>query len=245
MQSNRINVHTGEAPPLHGHIRFVCLSDTHDRTNLLQVPIGDVLLHSGDFSRMGEDNDIKRFNSFLAKLPHRHKVVIAGNHDLSFDLENIESLSRDFYTLNNQNPVVTKSYLKDCIYLEDSYCNVGGYKIYGSPWTPRFCDWGFNLDRGAPIASKWALIPKDTEILLTHGPPHRILDKCYDGFSAGCEDLLNVINEINPLVHVFGHIHEGYGYFDNGKTLFINASTCNLRYHPVNPPIVFDLPIKS
>lgn len=35
----------------------------------------------------------------------------------------------------------------------------------------------------------------------------------------------------------------GYGAFTDGTTNFINASTCTLRYKPVNPPIVFDYPL--
>lgn len=58
-----------------------------------------------------------------------------------------------------------------CTYLEDSGCEVLGYKIWGSPWSPTFFNWAFNLDIGEPLASKWELIPNDTEILITHGPP--------------------------------------------------------------------------
>ena len=34
----------------------------------------------------------------------------------------------------------------------------------------------------------------------------------------------------------------GYGVTTDGQTVFINASSCNFYYRPVNPPIVFDLP---
>ena len=140
MESNSIIVHKGELPLPESFIRCVCLSDTHSKTNVMSIPPGDILLHSGDFSRMGEKKDILGFNKFLSSLPHRHKVVIAGNHDITFDLENESTLKRDFNILRNSNFREVKSILKDCIYLEDSFCIVENYKIYGSPWTPRFYD---------------------------------------------------------------------------------------------------------
>lgn len=245
MQSNSIIPHYGERPMEEGHIRFVCLSDTHNKAGSLKIPPGDVILHSGDFSGMGEPKEIETFERFLSSLPHRHKIVIAGNHDITFDLDNQASLKINFSNLKNFDFANTKCILKSCIYLEDSSCMIGNYKIYGSPWTPTFYDWGFNLERGEPIATKWRMIPRDTEILLTHGPPYRILDRCSDGFNAGCQDLLEKINEIKPLVHLFGHIHEAYGISHNEHTVFINASNCTLRYKPDNLPIVFDLPIKG
>ena len=45
-----------------------------------------------------------------------------------------------------------------------------------------------------------------------------------------------------PRLHVFGHIHEGYGYSFDGHTLYVNASNLDLSYIPVNPCIVVDLP---
>jgi 3',5'-cyclic AMP phosphodiesterase CpdA len=79
-------VHDGSRPKPTGALRFVCLSDTHScDLRKLQVPEGDFLLHSGDFSNMGEAYEIVEFNQFLGELPHRNKVVIAGNHDFTFD----------------------------------------------------------------------------------------------------------------------------------------------------------------
>ena len=36
---------------------------------------------------------------------------------------------------------------------------------------PVFGNWGFNIERGDPIQKKWDMIPDDTDILITHGPP--------------------------------------------------------------------------
>jgi predicted phosphodiesterase len=244
MENRTVRVHTGEEPKLPGFVRFVCLSDTHNRARHIKVPSGDVLLHAGDFSGQGDEKDVLNFSKFLSSQPHTHKVVIAGNHDLSFDLENQGTLQRDFLNMRGKDAAAIKSKLTGCIYLEDSACVVEGYRIWGSPWTPTFFDWGFNLDRGEKIAAKWALIPNDTEILITHGPPFGIQDTCQDGFRAGCQDLLEKIQNVKPLVHVFGHIHEAYGVTHTENTTFINASNCTLRYQPLNPPLVFDLPAR-
>lgn len=112
---------------------------------------------------------------------------------------------------------------------------------------PVFFGWGFNLPRGQPLRDVWAKIPSDTEILITHGPPVGFGDETRDGNRAGCVDLLNTIqNRVKPKLHIFGHIHEGYGVTkDTNGTLFINASTCTIRYKATNPPIIIDLPIKD
>lgn len=131
--------------------------------------------------------------------------------------------------------------------MEDTACEVHGYKIWGSPWSPWFYDWGFNLRRGPEIKAKWDLIPDETDILITHGPPLGHGDRCEPaGNYAGCEDLLDVIqNRVKPMYNIFGHIHEGYGITTDSVTTYINASSLNEHYESVNTPVVFDLPIKK
>ena len=48
---------------------------------LISIPDGDVLIHAGDFCSEGESVEARSFGEFFRSLPHRHKVVIAGNHD--------------------------------------------------------------------------------------------------------------------------------------------------------------------
>lgn len=113
-----------------------------------------------------------------------------------------------------------------------------GIKFYGSPWQPWFFDWAFNLQRGAEIRAKWDLIPLDTDVLITHGPAFGILDKTTRGARVGCEELLKVIEQVKPQLHVFGHIHEAYGIYSNDNLSFVNASNCDVQFNLVNPPIV-------
>lgn len=88
---------------------------------------------------------------------------------------------------------------------------IEGINIYGSPWQPWYHDWAFNLERGEEIKKKWDLIPQGVDVLITHGPPHKILDKTIEGVDAGCEMLVEAIKRVKPKIHVFGHIHEARG----------------------------------
>ncbi len=206
-------------------MRIVCLSDTHDLHGDLAVPDGDLLLHAGDATMSGTPQQIEAFDDWLARQPHRHKVVIAGNHDWGFQ----------------RTPARARSLLRHATYLEDSLAEVDGLRIWGSPWQPWFYDWAFNLERGPQIAAKWALIPDGIDVLVTHGPPLGILDRTSRGEAVGCADLLAAIDRVRPRLHVFGHIHEAYGRLERDGCLFVNASNCSERYRPVQPPIVVDL----
>ena len=117
-----------------------------------------------------------------------------------------------------------------------------GIKVWGSPWQPEFCNWAFNLPRGYALARVWNQIPDDVQILITHTPPQGILDSQNEEGLTGCADLTARVEQLSNLkLHVFGHIHEGYGMRQLGHTLFVNACACDHQYRPVNPPIVVDL----
>ena len=113
-------------------------------------------------------------------------------------------------------------------------------KIWGSPFTPEFLNWAF---MGTPEKRKalWAEIPEHLDILITHGPPFGILDRTIDGENAGCPHLLKAVQSKKPKIHLFGHIHEGYGTLEIDGTLFVNASLCNERYDLINAPVVLEL----
>ena len=50
---------------------------------------------------------------------------------------------------------------------------------------------------------------------------------------------------MRPRVHVFGHVHEGYGATSDGSTDFINASTCTFSYQPTNTTVVMYVPLPT
>jgi len=208
-------------------MKIVCFSDTHKLQNEIKVPSGDVLLFAGDMCGGGGLTSVVQFNHWIGTLPHKHKIVIAGNHDRCFE---------------NNLQFAAKEAMTNCDYLEDSEIVIDGVKFYGSPWQPFFCSWAFNLERGKSLEKKWAMIPDDVDVLITHGPPHGILDVTIDGEKTGCEDLLARIKNLSKLkYHIFGHIHEGYGTKEKDGVKFINASVCTFRYEPINAPIVVEL----
>lgn len=202
----------------------MCISDTHSTHDQMVLPDGDLLLHAGDATKRGDRHEIEAFDRWLSAQPHRHRVVIAGNHDFAFERE-----------------AEARHWITGATYLQDEGMTIEGLRIWGSPWQPRFFDWAFNLDRGQPLREVWSRIPDDVDVLLTHGPPHGILDRTFRGEDVGCEELLAAVQRVRPRLHVFGHIHEAYGRLERDGTVFVNASSCDLSYAPTQAPIVVDL----
>jgi len=214
-------------------MKIVCLSDTHNCNQKIPVPDGDVLIHAGDATVNGTQTEVDEFLHWYSGLPHEYKIFVAGNHDWLYETDN--HLAR----------ILTANY--GIKYLEDSAYEIGGLKIYGSPWQPRFFDWAFNLNRGTELAAKWTLIPEDTDILITHGPPHGILDEVprrYWTENTGCEELLKKVRELSQKklkLHVFGHIHCGYGQAEEFGVKFVNASNCDESYEPTQSAQVIEI----
>ncbi|KAJ5101319.1 hypothetical protein NUU61_003541 [Penicillium alfredii] len=80
------------APP--DALRVVCISDTHT-LEWPDIPDGDLLIHAGDLSNDGSVREIQTTVNWLRSLPHRHKVVICGNHDGYFDVRSRCAEDRD------------------------------------------------------------------------------------------------------------------------------------------------------
>jgi predicted phosphodiesterase len=217
------------ATPRSSGMRLVIASDTHEQHAGLVVPDGDVFIHCGDLTYRGDLQAIANAGKWIRSLPHRHKIVIAGNHDWAFELKLDAARSR----LGDGEDGL--------VYLQDFGVTIDGVSFWGSPWQPWFFDWAFNLRRGAALTAKWALIPDSTDVLITHGPPMGVLDFVPRGEHVGCADLLSRIAILKPKVHAFGHIHEGAGVLDQDGITYVNASICDGEYRPVNPVRVVDL----
>lgn len=222
MQIHEINAQHKESKSL----RLVCMSDLHSLSYAFQVPAGDVLIIAGDICGYGTRDELKVFDDFLSSLPHPHKLLIAGNHDWPFA---------------RVDPREANLLVKNAIYLMDSGIEIEGIKFWGSPWQPEFYNWAFNLPRGPELAAVWAKIPDNIDVLITHGPPYGVLDEIYNGKRVGCQDLSEALERVKPTVHVFGHIHEGYGVLEQNGTVYVNASLCNQYYQLVHSPIVIDV----
>jgi Icc-related predicted phosphoesterase len=212
-------------------MRLVLISDTHGLHDKVKVPEGDILIHAGDLTNVGKAIEIAEAGHWLRSLPHKHKVIIAGNHDWGFQ----KGLG---YALNDLGDGIT--------YLQDQEVTLDGVRIYGSPWQPEFCNWAFNVPRGK-LKPIWDKIPTGLDVLVTHGPPRGVLDQSAPHLHSEClgdDELFTALEAgVDPKVHVFGHIHGGYGtrQFCIG-TRFFNAAICDEAYRPVNKPWVVDLP---
>ena len=217
-------------------MKITFISDTHTKHTELngQLPGGDLLIHSGDIMNSGYNkNDIHDFCKWFEVQDYKHKIFIAGNHDRMFENHSLESNT------------IVKNY--DVEYLQDEEVLIDGVKLYGTPWQPEFCNWAFNLPRrGDGLMAKWGAIPKDTDILITHGPAYGHLDVSgYGGQNVGCELLRERIDKVKPLIHVFGHIHGSAGYKFDGTTHYFNASVLNERYEYQNKPMTIDLDLET
>jgi Icc-related predicted phosphoesterase len=192
-------------------MRIVAVADTHlFERDLGPLPEGDVLVHAGDLCRRGDLAELARAAAWLKAQPHRHKVVVAGNHDWPFA----------------DAPEEARALLGPQIrYLEDSGVAIGGLRFWGSPWQPEFNGWAFNLPRGRALAQKWARIPAGVDVLVTHGPPEGLGDRSSSAGRQGCADLRARVGRVRPRLHLFGHIHEDGGAWERRGTLFVNATT--------------------
>jgi len=191
-------------------VRLVAVADTHLYHDELVVPEGDVFVHAGDLCRAGEPGELEAAARWIRALPHPTKIVVAGNHDIAFESQ----------------PERAREILgPEVVYLEEAGTRVEGLKFWGSPWQPEFNHWAFNLPRGAALAEKWALIPEDVDVLVTHGPPFGIGDRGPTAGRLGCEELLARVTKVRPLVHLFGHIHQDGGVWQREETCFANVTT--------------------
>jgi len=215
------------------------ISDTHTKHRQINndLPGGDMLIHAGDIMNSGYDeNDVYEFLEWFENQSDKYNsvVFIAGNHDRYF-----ENHPQKIKEILSEYPNVT--YLQDTPLLYVNEEATQDCKIYGSPWQPEFYDWAFNLPRqGEDLREKWFWIPKDTDILVTHGPPFGHCDEAPYGGHVGCELLRERVDEFPPKIHVFGHIHAGYGYKFHNGTHFFNASVLGERYNYDNKPMTVD-----
>ena len=205
-------------------MKIIAISDTHGQHRKLKLPTGDMVIHAGDISKRGHPVEIEDFLDWFSNLKFRHKVFIAGNHD--------------FFLEDAHPDIIGRMIPKNVIYLNDSGVEIDGLKIWGSPVTPYFHNWAFNRKRGAEIKTHWDMIPGDTDILITHGPPFGILDETVYSKRTGCEELLLRVYQIQPKYHIFGHIHEDYRVLAKRETTFVNASVLDDRYELMNQPFV-------
>ena len=125
-------------------------------------------------------------------------------------------------------------------YLQNESAVVSGLNLWGSPntpETPNYNGWAF-VETAASLSAHYAAAPANTHIAITHGPPAGILDSGY-----GCPQLRDRIADIQPALHVFGHIHTDHGQHTEPThpTRYFNVAHVNNAYAPAHPVVLVDL----
>ncbi|KAL5118345.1 hypothetical protein ACEQ8H_003694 [Pleosporales sp. CAS-2024a] len=222
-------------PPSSANVRFLIFSDTHGNELPTSLPKCDVLLHCGDMTEDGSPESIEKALHALGKVEAELRLVIAGNHEISMDkdyyLGEGGSATDVERTLDLVHPTSSSVASKKGItFLQEgthsfTLSSGASFTIYASPFTPRYGASAFQYptgeDRFNPreFSHSWATnvgteastIPESVDIVMTHGPAKYILDSTPDGRSAGCDHLRRALERVQPRLHCFGHVHQGYG----------------------------------
>jgi len=206
-------------------MKLVILSDTHCQQ--IPIPEGDVLIHCGDHTFQGNKHESHEALLWLERLPHKYKLIIAGNHEVKWESPTFRQfLFKDYKTLT---------------YLHETGIEINNIKFWGSPYQPYFMGWAFNCPRGPVLKAHWAKIPDDTDVLITHGPPYNLGDTNGRDPRFGDEDLLRRVLEVKPTIHCYGHAHHGYGERFFEGIHFINAAILNEDYMIANKPVEVEI----
>jgi len=197
-------------------MKILHLSDTHGKHHLLKdLPLADIIVHSGDVSFAGSENEVMNFIEWFGALPYKYKIFVAGNHDDCLFGANIDGMP------------------ENCFYLCNSDVTIEGIKFYA---VPMFMEDVVSGNYNNNIQQ----IPFDTDILITHQPPYCILDFS-EGINYGNRDLLQVVLKIQPEYHLFGHIHNAYGIEKSNNTTFVNAAILNDDYEFAYKPVLLEI----
>lgn len=193
------------------------ISDTHGRHRQLgELPRADVIVHSGDFTMKGTDNEVSDFVEWFAALPFRHKIFVAGNHDKCLYGKTLEGLPAN------------------CHYLCYSGVEIDNVQFWGVPM--------FKADaQSGKLRELLEAMPTSIDVLVTHQPPYSMLDMA-DGVHYGSHELLATTGRLHPLYHLFGHVHDSYGRIE-GATTFVNSSLMDERYNLRNSPHIISIQI--
>ena len=176
------------------------ISDTHGRAGW-DIPECDVFIHAGDMTAWGSLHETESLVRRLERQLERGLIwdgviLVPGNHDQDcFErLDDIKNLSKDprIHWLIN-----------DAITIE-------GKKFFGSAYTPPFMDWFF-MAAEPELERMYAAMPRELDVLITHGPPYGILDPGYQADHVGSHALLDAVSRRNIRHHVFGHLHSAGG----------------------------------
>lgn len=218
-------------------VSISCIADLHGHYPKLEG--GDLLIVAGDLTSTDDPIEYTAFRDWLNEQEYEKKIVVPGNHDGEIELD---------WTFQSE------SFHEIAEILIDRGIEFRGFKIWGSPWTLQFAGMNpkfraFTLESEGELKKKFELIPEGVDILVTHAAPYGIRDgtsfadkpseetKVTHLGSRALKDRLEELGSGRDFLHVFGHVHEGYGVSHIDSNLYVNASHVNLFHKPVNAPI--------
>lgn len=249
-------------------IKLVCVSDSHNRHEEIKLPEFSeeeldniIFVHAGDFTQLGLKKEVNSFELWLRGLQFKNKIVIAGNHDLSCESMAMVAKAKShlpYYRwdeVDQWRSTQVPYRVHNAEYLNQELITINGVNFYGEPRTPEFYNWAFNVKR-KNMDLVWDLVPEETHVLITHGPPLGYGDRTYEVTPGGtiikhvgCQYQLEMLKKHpNIKVVVCGHIHSGNGSYnlvkDNGDIVkVINASVVNESYKIAYQPIIYNLEV--
>jgi Icc-related predicted phosphoesterase len=196
-------------------LQLLHISDTHGKhRELSALPAADIIVHSGDFTFAGSDDEAYDFINWFCDLPYKHKIFIAGNHDDCLYGAELSGLDAN------------------CYYLCNSAVEIEGLKFYGVPL--------FMQDvMDGNLRKMYRQIPDDT-----HQPPYSICDLADYGNGLehrGDRELATRIDQLHLKYHLFGHEHDTNGVVKQNGTVFSNAAVLDNEYNLIRKPRLFSL----
>jgi Icc-related predicted phosphoesterase len=209
-------------------MKLLHLSDTHGRHSQ-PFPEAEAILHTGDLlpNKTRGNRHIEPgyqehwLRSVLPTLitwtAGRPFLFMPGNHDF-FD----------------PCPIMRRAGIEAHNLWEDGPKTIDGVRFAGVPHVPWFGgDWNHEAPE-AEIEHHLSLLPS-VDVLVTHCPPHGVLDNALAPFgrsnAIGSRAIREYVDSRNPTWHLFGHCHEqGGASHEGGGTRFVNGA-CHAAVH--------------
>ncbi|KAK2755380.1 metallophosphoesterase domain-containing protein 2 [Colletotrichum kahawae] len=183
--------------------RILIISDTHGASSLpgsQPLPPVDVAIHCGDLTEESKLVEFQNTMILMKSIDAPLKIVIAGNHDWTLDTPIFKSKIAEIP------PPVDMALARTACTLP----NGARLTPYASSFTPSTEDWAFQYDPREEASRQWD-VGDDVDVVVTHGPPHGVLDRTAGGERIGSAGLFAAPRRAKPRLHCFGHAHRGWG----------------------------------
>jgi Icc-related predicted phosphoesterase len=198
------------------------ISDTYGHHEALLLPRGDMIVHAGDLTKHGTEEEVKDFLQWFSHLNYKYRVFIAGRHDHFFE----------------EHPgKVARILPANVIYLQETGVEVGGINLWGSPFSTNHDGSAFGITHEHEIRDHWNKIPDDSDMVICRTPAYGIHDEDENGEHTGCKELMRKLVRVEPGYFVCGNVNDTHRFEYRYNTNFINASLLNQEYKVTYKPV--------